>query len=348
MARPAAPSPTGSPPTRHHVRAGPRGRPLRLADRPVHPHAGRAAVPDRQPVLRLEVRDRPRAGAGRPQGLPRPRQGARRVEQHQRDDLPARQPDGLRALGRRARHEGVGLPPLPALLQADGELPGRRRRLARRRRPAQARARAGDQPAVRRVLRGRSRRPATRSPTTSTATGRRASRRFDRNVYRGRRLSAARAYLHPVRDRKNLTDRDLRDGHRRPVRGQARGRRRLRAGRARASTRRGRRGDPLRRRDQHPAAAPALRRRRPGAARSSTASRSSTTCPGWGRTCRTTSRSTSSTPPSCRCRSRPASSGTGGPASPTSGSSTAAGSAPPTTSRAAASRAATTTSTTRT
>jgi choline dehydrogenase len=29
--------------------------------------------------------------------------------------------------------------------------------------------------------------------------------RFDRNVYRGRRLSAARAYLHPVRDRKNLT-----------------------------------------------------------------------------------------------------------------------------------------------
>jgi choline dehydrogenase len=33
--------------------------------------------------------------------------------------------------------------------------------------------------------------------------------RFDRNVYRGRRLSAARAYLHPVRDRKNLTVRTL-------------------------------------------------------------------------------------------------------------------------------------------
>ncbi|HEY3531301.1 MAG TPA: choline dehydrogenase [Nocardioides sp.] len=29
--------------------------------------------------------------------------------------------------------------------------------------------------------------------------------RFDRNVHRGRRLSAARAYLHPVMDRKNLT-----------------------------------------------------------------------------------------------------------------------------------------------
>jgi choline dehydrogenase len=29
--------------------------------------------------------------------------------------------------------------------------------------------------------------------------------KFDRNVYRGRRLSAARAYVHPVRNRKNLT-----------------------------------------------------------------------------------------------------------------------------------------------
>lgn len=29
--------------------------------------------------------------------------------------------------------------------------------------------------------------------------------RFDRNVYRGRRLSSARAYLHPVKNRKNLT-----------------------------------------------------------------------------------------------------------------------------------------------
>ncbi|NYJ00291.1 choline dehydrogenase [Nocardioides thalensis] len=33
--------------------------------------------------------------------------------------------------------------------------------------------------------------------------------KFDRNVYRGRRYSAARAYLHPVRHRKNLTVRTL-------------------------------------------------------------------------------------------------------------------------------------------
>ena len=47
-------------------------------------------------------------------------------------------------------------------------------------------------------------RRATRSPKTSTATARRASAPFDRNIYRGHRLSAARAYLHPVLDRPNL------------------------------------------------------------------------------------------------------------------------------------------------
>ena len=47
-------------------------------------------------------------------------------------------------------------------------------------------------------------RPATPGPSTSTATARRASPAFDRNVHRGRRLSAARAYLHPVLNRPNL------------------------------------------------------------------------------------------------------------------------------------------------
>ena len=62
-----------------HQRPGARGRPLGLEDRPLHPHAGRAAVPDRQPLLRLALRDRPRAAPERPPGLPRPRQGARRL-----------------------------------------------------------------------------------------------------------------------------------------------------------------------------------------------------------------------------------------------------------------------------
>ena len=41
---------------------------------------------------------------------------------------------------------------------------------------------------------------------------------FDRNIHRGRRLSAARAYLHPVRGRKNLTRPDADARHRRRVR----------------------------------------------------------------------------------------------------------------------------------
>ena len=130
--------------------------------------------------------------------------------------------------------------------------------------------------------------------------------KFDRNVHRGRRLSAARAYLHPVRQPQEPQGRDARDGHPGPLRGQARGRRRLPARRPAAPQRRRRRGDPLRRRDQHPAAAPALRDRRRGPARGSTASRSCTTCRASARTSRTTSRSTSSTPPSSRSRSRPA------------------------------------------
>ena len=121
--------------------------------------------PDRQPALRLEVRDRPRAPPGRAAGVPRPRQGARRLQQHQRDDLPARQPARLRALGGRPGHGAVGLPALPAVLQEDGDLLGDDGRppptVARRRRAAAARARTGHEPALRRLLRGR---PAGRLP----------------------------------------------------------------------------------------------------------------------------------------------------------------------------------------
>ena len=74
----------------------------------------------------------------------------------------------------------------------------------------------------------------------------------------------------------------------------------------------------------------------------------SPTCPAWARTCRTTWRCTSSTARSCRSRSRPRSSGATAPWSARSGCSCGPGPAPPTTSRAAVSPAATTTSSTRT
>ncbi len=141
---------------RHDARAAARSGTTRLTLGRLHPHAGRPAVPDRQPLLRLGLPLRPRTRDGRAPGLPRTRQGARRLVVDQRHDLPARQPDGLRPLGRGAWHGGVGLRPLPALLQEDGDLHRRRRRLPRRRRPADPGTRAGHEPAVRRLLRGRS------------------------------------------------------------------------------------------------------------------------------------------------------------------------------------------------
>ena len=141
-------------------------------------------------------------------------------------------------------------------------LPCRRRRLPRRRRAAEARARAGDVAALRRVLRGRAAGRLRADRPTSTAGGRRASRSSTATIYRGRRLSAARAYLHPVLDRPNLevrcrtlVERVVFEGTR------AVGV----AGRRRDDPRE--RGDPLRRRDQLAAAAAALRRRQRARAR---------------------------------------------------------------------------------
>ena len=329
-----------------HQRPGPRGGPLRLPDRPVHPHAGRAADPDRQPALRLEVRVRPRAAHGRPAGLPRPRQGARRLEQHQRDDLPARQPARLRALGRRAGHGGVGLRPLPAVLQADGELPGRRRRLARRRRPAEARAGPATNPLFDAFF-AAGRRPATRSPTTSTATARRGSRGSTATS-----TAAAGSPRPGPTCTRSWTERTSPCARSRLVTS-------VRFEGTRATG-----VEYLRGRPPTPPVDAGEVILCGGAINSpqllqlsgvgnesllrSTASRSSTTCPAWERTSRTTSRSTSSTPPSSRSPSLPASRGASGPRSPTSGCSSARASEPPTTSRAVVSRGATTTSTTRT
>ncbi len=249
-----------------HLRAGAGGRALGLPHRPVHPHAGRAAVPDRQPALRLEVRDRAGAGDVRPPDLPRPRQGARRLELDQRDDLPARQPDGLRALGGRRRPGVVGLPALPALLQAHGDRPGRRpapgRHLARRQRAARAGARTRDQPAVRGVLRGRA------------AGGLPAHRRRQRLPPGGlRAVRPQRAPWSPPLRRPRLPApgdgpaqpprRDARPGHPDPLRRQAGHRRRLPARLALPPAGQRRRGAALRRRDQHPAADAALGRGQP-------------------------------------------------------------------------------------
>ena len=109
-------------------------------------------------------------------------------------------------------HAALGLRPLPALFQTHGELPGRRRphrsvrrgRVPGRRRSARAGTGTGRQPAVPGVSGShRAGRPPL-APATSTATARRASPPSTGNVHRGRRLSAARAYLHPVLNRQNL------------------------------------------------------------------------------------------------------------------------------------------------
>ena len=89
---------------------------------------------------------------------------------------------------------------------------------------------------------------------------------FDRNIYRGHRMSAARAYLHPVMDRPNLEVRTRAIVNQIHFDGTTRRGHRRRAERKDEPNRRGR-GAPVRRRDQLPAAAPALRRRqRAGAA----------------------------------------------------------------------------------
>ena len=112
-------------------------------------------------------------------------------------------------------HGDVGLRPLPAVLQEDGDLPrGRARRsVARPRRAARPRARTGDQPAVQR----RSSRPCQEAgyELTEDVNGYRQEgfAPFDRNIHDGRRLSAAQAYLQagPRPEEPDRPDADVRD-----------------------------------------------------------------------------------------------------------------------------------------
>ena len=187
-----------------HSRARARGGTTRLPLGRLHPHAGGADVPDRQPLLRLEVRVGAGAAHGRAADLPRPRQGARRLVEHQRDDLPARQPARLRALGRRSRDGRRGTTPTACRTSSGW----------RRASPAATSSAATPGRCV--LERGPVTNPLFGAffeavqqagyPLTDDVNGYRQEgfAAFDRNVHRGRRLSAARAYLHPVMDRPNL------------------------------------------------------------------------------------------------------------------------------------------------
>ena len=91
---------------------------------------------------------------------------------------------------------------------------------------------------------------------------------FDRNIHNGRRLSAARAYLHPVKSRPNLESRPARSSRRSCSRARGRSASSTRTGRVPRSGCDRRRGGAVRRRDQLAAAPAALgrrqRRRAPG------------------------------------------------------------------------------------
>lgn len=249
--------------------AGPGGGQARPPLGCLHPHARGTDLPDRQPLLRLEVRVRTGAPHGRSARLPRARQGAGRFQQHQRHDLPARQPHGLRALGGRAGHEDLGLRALPAVLPADGELPSRRpgRRVPRSRRPPRPGAWPGDQPALRGL------------PEGHRGGGPRPHRRRERlSAGRFRQVRPQCPPRPPPVGVQGLPQartkapqphgQDAHSGHPRPLRRQAGRRRRVPAWPRQTPAGACPRNHSLLRRDQLPAAAPALgSRQRRGTAR---------------------------------------------------------------------------------
>ena len=225
----------------------------------LYPHARRADLSHREQALRLEVRVGTGAVHERAPDLPRAREGPGRLEQHQRDDLPARQPAGLRAVGGRPGHGSLGLRALPAVLQEDGNLPRRGREMARLRGPARAGTRARDQPAVPGVLRGGT---AGRVPADRRRQRLPAGRLRGVRPQRAPRPEAERRARVPASGHEPAQpDRDdPRLRHPDPVRGQPGDRSRIPG--AEAGPPRARQGgDPLRRRHQLTATAPALRGR---------------------------------------------------------------------------------------
>ena len=216
-----------------------------------------------------------------------------------------------------------------------------RRSVARSRRPAGRGAGPGHEPAVRSVLRRRpgGRLPAHRRRERVPAGRVRAIRpEHPQGASTERRPRVSPSDPAPALEPVRL---DLAVRHTRPVRGIARGRRRGRARRwwsRRGRPAHGRRGDPRGRSHRSARSCCCFRASAPPTSCASSASMSSRTGRVSGATCRTTSRSTSSTracAPS-RC-SRPRPSYGGARSSGRSGCSCGPGRAPPTTSRVAAS-----------
>ena len=106
----------------------------------------------------------------------------------------------------RPGHADLGLRPLPALLQADGELPGRRQPTIRSAATPARSCSSGARRPTRCSRRSSAAAEQAGYPRTSDVNGYRQEgfAKFDRNISHGRRLSAARAYLHPVMHRPNL------------------------------------------------------------------------------------------------------------------------------------------------
>ena len=311
-----------------HPRPRPRGRPARLAVRRLHPHAGGADVPDRQPVLRLAY-----------ESEPEPFMNGRRiyhargkvlggVELDQRDDLPARQPARLRALGGRSRAWRPGTSPTACRTSSGWRTAPRPRPTIR---GAATAVRSGWSAARRRApcsgpgSRPPSR-PATRSRPTSTAIARRASPRSTGTSG----AAAGSAPRGPISTRScgrpnlkirtsTLVTRIHFEGRRAvgvEIERQGGGTETIRAGEVILA----------RRRVQHAAAPPAVGGRRRRRARRRSGSRSWPTCPASASTSRTTSRSTSSTARASRSRcSRRRPRNGGGRSSAPSGCSCGAG-----------------------
>ena len=283
-------------------RARARGRSHRLVVGRVHPHAGGVLVPDREPPLRLVLRVRAGAVHGRAARRACSRQGAGRIELDQRDDLPARERPRLREVGGRAGPRALELRALPAVLQAHGDVHGGLRSLSGRKRAARPRARARDERALRRIpggddpgrLRAHGRRQ--RLPTGGIRHLRPHDPRRP-SPERGACLSPSR--VGPPEPRGPLPC--LRAERR--LRRHARGRSRRRVQR-RDRANLGGRGDPLRVRSTHRSSSNSRVSATPRTS-SRSASTSCTRYPVSGRTSRTTSRCTSSTPARNRCRSRP-------------------------------------------